>query len=359
MTWIHTALFLFLLPAGPDFGPAPERPPAKARIVLLRLAAQLPEEAWPEAEMRVRAELEVHGFEVICIDAQAEAGDRRQQLESLARQHQAIAGVLLSRKTDESSVQIWLVDEITGKTLIRRLEFDESDQDRAALVGLRIVELFHASLIELRTGHPPRRTKKPPAYQMQSVDRLLDHVEPLPAFGLHVGLAGLLPFADGSSGLALDIGGALRMSPHSALVADVELGLQPIQVSSDMGQADLRLFSARLGWQFEWRSQSIFSPLAGLSAGCLALWLTAADQGELTGGSDRTISGLISAQLGFRLRISNSFRLLSRFQLSSVLPKIGIEFAGSPVRDLGWPLLDVMIALEWSPSPATAKGEKT
>lgn len=101
---------------------------------------------------RVAAELEALGFSV-----QSQTREPRPaELATEARRAGAFAAIGIG-PTAEGSVEITVLDRVTGKTLRREvLGRSLTDPTTRELVALRASELLRASLMEIEAPHPPR-----------------------------------------------------------------------------------------------------------------------------------------------------------------------------------------------------------
>jgi len=106
---------------------------------------------------RVAAELEALGFSV---QSQTRA-PRPTELAAEARRAGAFAAIGIG-PTAEGSVEITVLDRVTGKTLRRELLGRSlTDPTTRELVALRASELLRASLMEIEAPHPPRGELEP------------------------------------------------------------------------------------------------------------------------------------------------------------------------------------------------------
>jgi hypothetical protein len=109
---------------------------------------------------QLRAELRTMGFNVVVADASSSAFPR-EELEKTARDNSAVAAILV--RPSRAGLEVWIIDRITGKTLLRDVVATEGTAGRDATVALRAVELLRASLMEIDAPHPPRGDVSPPA----------------------------------------------------------------------------------------------------------------------------------------------------------------------------------------------------
>jgi len=109
-----------------------------------------------EAATRLEAELHAAGFAVDWEDAAA-AGDPMRALE--AGGPPSFASIAISRIGSEAVADIWVVDHLSGETLIRRVDAGAAPgAEPARTLAIRAVELLRASVLELRK----RSGKEPP-----------------------------------------------------------------------------------------------------------------------------------------------------------------------------------------------------
>jgi hypothetical protein len=95
---------------------------------------------------RLEAELRLAGFELVRREVSGTIA--RALLDTLAQQEKAFAAVALTEAG--RSIDVWIEDRITGKTLIRTLVADDD-----GVIATRAAELLQASFIELTLRPPP------------------------------------------------------------------------------------------------------------------------------------------------------------------------------------------------------------
>ncbi|HSC89062.1 MAG TPA: hypothetical protein VLC09_17390 [Polyangiaceae bacterium] len=106
-----------------------------------------------EAFGRLRAELELQGFEVTVVGEVGMSLDP-DALEREAQAQDAFAAVALERHPGVAAAEIRIVDRVTGKTTTRRLAIDTSG-DGPTLLAIRAVDMLRASLMEFASERPP------------------------------------------------------------------------------------------------------------------------------------------------------------------------------------------------------------
>ena len=93
------------------------------KVILLRPPAA--PAAVSEALVRLQAELTVEGFDAQVIDFDL-GPDVRASLEKVAPTFAATAVVAVVANADPTSAELWVVDRMTGKTVVRRVHADGS-----------------------------------------------------------------------------------------------------------------------------------------------------------------------------------------------------------------------------------------
>lgn len=126
--------------------------PARAeRVALIRPDAA--DAVLMDAFNRLRAELEIHHFEAEIVDANL-ATISPDALEQIAQENGALASIALMHHGTGTSVDVWLVDRVSGKTTMRRLDVGKS-RDAASVLAIRAVDLLRASLEEYEPDERP------------------------------------------------------------------------------------------------------------------------------------------------------------------------------------------------------------
>jgi hypothetical protein len=128
---------------------------ALPRVILVRPPAAPP--SVTEALVRLRGELIAAGFAAEVIEL-ALGADVRESLEraSPATAATATALVAVIASADPGSAELWVIDRVTGKTVVRRVNAGAADASRMAeVLSVRAVELLRASFLELAIATPP------------------------------------------------------------------------------------------------------------------------------------------------------------------------------------------------------------
>ncbi|WP_438029264.1 hypothetical protein [Sorangium sp. So ce233] len=143
------ALLTCLLLA-PALAPAPAvaAPPQDAAAAASRVAileADADDALVREAATRLKAELGAAGFEVVIVPLERE-GDVRAALERAAQDEGAFAAAAIFRSRAGATADLWIVDRVTQKTVVRTVEV--AGAAAPSVMAVRAVELLQASLLE-------------------------------------------------------------------------------------------------------------------------------------------------------------------------------------------------------------------
>lgn len=116
------------------------------RVFLVR-----PPDAAPEVQLaliRVEGELTADGFDVVRAEAQSGASSAVSMLQAENANTSTTVGLFLN--ADGTSAQLWVVDKLTDKTVVRRLATrGQPENALPEVLAVRAVELLRASLLEL------------------------------------------------------------------------------------------------------------------------------------------------------------------------------------------------------------------
>ena len=138
--WISVAIFASALASARiAAADAPRvllvRPPGAAREVNIAL-------------VRVEGELVADGFEVESLEAPPGTTSEAAMTQAEARSTSTTVGLFLS--ADGANAELWVVDRLTNKTVVRRVATGgESEKLLPEVLAVKAVELLRASLLEL------------------------------------------------------------------------------------------------------------------------------------------------------------------------------------------------------------------
>ena len=318
-----------------------------ATVILVR--PEHPKAVTAEALVRMHGELVSAGFDVQ-ITATTTGADPRTSLEQTASGNNVDAVVALLGDATPGSVEVWVIDRVTGKSVVRRIP-SQPESDRAAeILAIRAIELLRASLLEvaMASGREPPVVPKPPPAE---VTRFVEHaLEPRRGsrVAIEVGGSGVANFDKVGPALLPLIRLDLALGRYCLIRATaaglgtrshVEAPKSSAEVAQQFGlvEAALRLRPQR-------RVQPFFSLGAGArytSAEGRAVW---PNQG-LTAGQ---WSFLADAGAGLRLSLHSRFELALEVHAQLAQPYPVIRVLGSPVATAGRPdLLPTLTLIAW------------
>jgi hypothetical protein len=260
----------------------------------------------------------------------------------MARREGAIAGLALIASAN--TIEIWIVDRVTGKTVVRELSSkpgELSEQDQVDLVAICTLETLRATLMEVTvTRHSRGEVAPPPAV------RALLGAEPS-RFSLRV--ASAVGYGSGSLGPALELGlaGTAALLPRLRLGLDAFMPLTTPAFTGPEGRAELGL---ALGGAFV--EASLTDPaaradvLVGGGAWLGLLTLRGGAQPPYVGSSLRIVTLMPHLDLGARARIGRSIAFLARVSGALATPKANVRFAGRDVAAWGRPFVLGAMMLE-------------
>ncbi|WP_437490633.1 hypothetical protein WME75_14070 [Sorangium sp. So ce1014] len=221
LTWLLLAPAL--APMRAEAAPPPEAAAAASRVVIVEADADDP--LVREAATRLRAELGAAGFEVVRVPRarRGDAHDARDALERAAQDEGAFAAAAIFRSRAGATADLWIVDRVTQKTVVRTVEV--SGAAAPSVMAVRAVELLQASLLEanlLSTRAPPEgaaggervavpddvRRWMAPVRRQAGADPAAARAGMLAGVGVEAGLVALLS----ADGIGPALGPALRLS---------------------------------------------------------------------------------------------------------------------------------------------------
>ncbi len=286
------------------------------------------------------AELDSLGFPPVITDPGAEPTSRA-ALEASARQAGAIAAI--RAVPSARGVEVWIVDRVTGKTVLREMARDDTAFDGDAALALRVVELLRASLLEVSLPVPPLgEVAVTPEIRAKLTLPAPGALDEKPAPTLRLSLApGVMVSAGGfgpAASLALDL--AWMPSEHVGVVALGAIPLTHPQVLGAPGGADLEVLLAGGGARFVFTTPaSRWAPSADV--GVTAVWLHSAgtaNPGFVAGTASASTAGLFG-RLGLAVAVTPLFRLRADVLAGGIPQGTSIQLAEHQVATWGKPFV--------------------
>jgi hypothetical protein len=298
-----------------------------ASVMLVRPPSPSPDMA--EAIVRVRGELISEGFQVEVMDGLT-GTESRGWLEHLAEAHQADAVVAVLGDETPDSVEVWVVDKVTEKTVVRRIPFKPQSDHAPKTFAIHALELLRASFLEigLRLGSRPGESKPVPPEVVHFVDN--DRPASRPGrFGVEVGGATVIGFGDIGPAIlpVMYLGWAIR----PALVAQLTVAGYGSHASAqnDVGSAKVDEGFALLGARYRFLPGRRLHPTLSLSAGALHTHAEAQAQADSPyRGRDADLwSFLLDGGIGIEIALAERFEvsLAAHAQIADPYPAIRFD----------------------------------
>ena len=238
-----------------------------ANVVLVQPPSPSP--AMAEAIVRVRGELISEGFHVEVM-AGPMGEQSRSWLEQLAAARQVDALVAVFGDETPDSVEVWVVDQVTEKTVVRRIPFKPESDHAPKTFAIHALELLRASFLEidLRPNTRPGDAKSIPPAVVHFVDG-----ERLPSrsrrFGVEIGGAAVIGLGDVGPSLlpVVRLGWAINPS----LVAQLAVAGygSHASVQGNLGSAQVAEEFALVGARYRFIFGRHLRPAVSLAAGVL------------------------------------------------------------------------------------------
>ena len=315
-----------------------------ATVVIVRPANSSP--AMAETVVRIKGELMSAGFGVEIVEgaslAIARGMESRDSLERLADQRRSDAVVAIVGDVAPNSVEVWVVDRVTGKSVIRRLPFEPQSDRAPQNLAIRAIELLRSSFLEIHLGPGERGNEaavepSPTVVRFVAMDGAKSRPERL---GIEVG-AGVLMGFDGVGTAILPVvrfDWAFRPSLVTQ-IALAGLGTRPT-VESTAGSAEVAQEYGVAGACYRWRAGATVQPFASLSLGALHTSVVGrADSPTNQGQSAQTWSFLFDGGLGAWLALRDRFHLALAAHVQMASPYVGVRFVDTVVATSARPNL--------------------
>jgi hypothetical protein len=294
--------------AGRARADAPPQPPPVPRVILLRPAAAPAPVS--EALVRLRGELMVEGFDAEVLERDL-GPDTRASLERIAPTMAATAVVAVVAGTDPSSAELWVVDRVTGKTVVRRVRAEPAAAAPriAEVLSVRAVELLRASFLELAiSSRPPPDAVDAPVPTTPAVTRFATEPleEPDWRWAMEAGGGAIGAIATSGQGIGPEFVPVARIE-HAfrawlcARVTFAGLGTQARVDTPSGGYAAVAQSMLLADATVRFRRGKRIEPIASLGAGALRLDAEGHESAPYLAGSGVHWSPAADAGVGVRV----------------------------------------------------------
>ena len=263
-----------------------------------------------ETLVHLQGELTSMGFATETVDdpAVADVGSRasRAWLEQLGSLRGVDAVVALVGDVAPNAVELWVVDKVTGKSVVRRVPYDPRSERAPKTLAIRAIELLRSSFLEIDMATHERRNEStaapPPPAVIRFVERERMARRP-ERFGAEVGGAAVMSI-DGVGPALLPL---LRFdwAPRPWLVGQLAvagLGTRSV-VRTEIGSAQLAQEFFVLGVGYRFRAGQRLRPFVAFAAGALHTSIdgqadkSPPDQGHHAEQWSLLLDGAVGAQL--------------------------------------------------------------
>jgi hypothetical protein len=332
---VSTLAALLLLEVAPSHA---------ATVAIVRPANPPP--AMTETLVRLHGELTSVGFATEFIDGPGGDGMRgresRAWLEQLAAQRGVDAVVAIVGDVSPDSVEVWVIDKVTGKSVVRTVPFEPKAARASETLAIRAIELLRSSFLEIDLTGSEQRARHhapPPAVvRFVEMEQLAQGNE---RFGVGVGAATIMSLDGVGAALlpTLRFDWALR----SWLLVDVSLaglGTRPT-VATSTGSAQVDQAYGLVGGCYRFRAGERLRPFVGLAAGVLHTSVEgqadSPNQGQ--GRSAGQWSFLLDGSFGAWLQLRDRFFVSLAAHAQVAEPYLAIRFADAVVATSARPNL--------------------
>jgi len=297
-------------------------------VILMRPPDPVPVTA--EAIVRIHGELVSAGFDVQVAPA-AGGPDARAALEGTAVGQNVDAVLAILGDSLPDSVEIWVVDRVTGKSVVKRLPFHPEQARAAEILSIKAIELLRASFLEVGITNSKLSPAKPaPAVVSRFVAEALAVNREL-HWGIEVG---------GSLGASLDgVGPAvtpmirLNWAPIPWCIVRITtagLGTQA-RVDTPSGVARVTEQFGLLEAGLRFRSRMRLRPIVSLGAGVLHTSAEGDAALPYQGRTGAAWSFLMDAGVGLRASLRGRFEIGMEGHAQLAQPYPIIRFIDSDV----------------------------
>jgi hypothetical protein len=314
-----------------------------ALVVLVRPSAK--SEIVSEVITRIRGELIADGFEVSVVDAPP-GSDPASVLARADQQTGAAATLGLFLHRDANAADLWVVDRLTNKTVVRSVEMTKSPAASVPeVLARRSVELLRASLLEILVDAQKRPLARP-APREQASRWVAQALEPRQSsWGVEAGAQLLAGF--GGVGAAVMPVGRVRVVLSPRFVARLTvsgLGTRP-RVETAEGTATVSQEIGLLELVGEVAPQSWLRPSLSFGAGAYHIGVAGTATSPYAGFDGNRFVFAADAGAGLALSLTSAFALSLEGHAILVTPYPVIRFLEVETATIQNPLLSGVLTL--------------
>lgn len=299
-----------------------------------------------EAITRIKGELIADDFEVSVADAPP-GSDPISILAQATRTTDAAVTLGMFLEEDATAAELWVVDELTQKTVVRRVGIGRTPAGNVPeVLARRAVELLRASLLEILLDARKRKAPPAPGPRAQASRWVERALEPsAQRFGVEAGVQVLGGF--GGVGAAVLPVARLRAALDERWRARLTLsglGTNP-EVEAVEGTATIAQEFALLELVFEMSPAPWIRPAFSLGAGAYHIEAEGNAAWPYAGIESDRYAFAADAGLGFALPVTSSFAIAFEGHALLVTPYPVIRFLGVEKAETGRPIVTGGLAL--------------
>ena len=317
-------------------------------LVLRRVPA---DEILNEAILRIKSELLAGGFQVAVadIDGSDQGPDPRALMEKAAQALAPSATIGIFGNLEQGAADLWVVDRITSKTVLRHLEVQaSSDRPISEVLAIRVQELLRASLVELLVDEnrpdPPIAAPPPPRIHRWVKQAVESRLAPW-TLGLELGVSTF----GGLGGLGPTLAPAARLrlaldERFWARLTALGLGTRP-RVGTDIGSASVSQNLLLLEFAAWLRPRRLFRPLLSVGVGAERIAVEGAASGAYQGERNARWFAAADVGTGFALRLQAHWEVQLEAHALFEVPRPAVQFFDVEVARAGQPTLLAILSL--------------
>lgn len=309
-----------------------------------------------EAILRIKSELLAGGFRVAVTDSPAEGllPDPRLLNRWAGKRETPSATLAIFGDLAQGSAELWVVDRLTDKAVIRRVQVEtSSDRPISEVLAIRAQELLRASLVEVfvedATDQPPAPTPpKPEAAVLASPVAPSPAPWPWPAWRFAVELGASALGGTGGLGPTVCPAARARVAVIDGLwlrLTGLGLGSQPVVQAAKTGSAAVAqtvLLLETVAWL---RAPGWVRPMLSLGAGAERFAVTGSAGLPFRGEENARWFFAADAGLGFAVRLGWHWEAQVEAHALLAAPRPTVRFFDREVAQAGQPIWLAVVTL--------------
>ena len=303
-----------------------------------------PPPAMTETLVRLHGELTSLGFQIELVDGPAGDGVRGREsrfwLEQLAARRGVDAVVAIVGDVSPDSVEVWVIDKVTGKSVVRTVPFEPKAARASETLAIRAIELLRSSFLEIDLAGNERRGQpnapSPAVVHFVEMERRARRRE---GFGIGVGAAAILSLDGVGPAVLPTVRFEWALRPWFLLQAAMAgLGTRPT-VATSTASAQVAQEYGLVGGCYRFRADQRLRPFMALSAGVLRTTVEGRANVPDQGRNADQWSFLIDGGLGTSLQLHDRFYASLAAHAQMAEPYLAIRFADTVVATSARPNL--------------------